>query len=136
MHIFIQMKPKPNSSRIGRRADKQGSRPPKGNQSGVEKSASGMQSSQYDPHGHQNQVIPNPDPVVIEQPPSKFKRQRWATEDYKNVVRAFFIAQLSPKSNLTQQTFDEWRKIVGNGYSSYLNPNKLANVRIGCMHPL
>ena len=129
MHPFILMKTNQKPSRIGRRADKQGSRPPEGNQSGVEKSASGMQSSQNDPHGHQNQVIPNPDPVVIEQPPSKFKRQRWATEDYKNVLRAFFIAQLSPKSNLTQQAFDEWRKIVGNGYRSYLNPNKLANVR-------
>ena len=62
------MKPNKKPYRIGRRAGQQGSRPPEGNQSGVEKSASGMQSSQDDPHGHQNQDIPNSDPVVIDKP--------------------------------------------------------------------
>ena len=130
MHLFIQMKPKPNSSRIGRRADKQGSRPPEGNQSGVEKSASGIQSSQNDPPGLQNQVLPNPDPVVIDKPSDKPKRMKWTIEDYQNVLRAFYTAQSKPKkSSLTQQTFDEWKKLVGNSYRTYLDPKKLANVR-------
>ena len=129
MHPFILMKPKQKPSRIGRRADKQGSRPPEGNQSGVEKSATGIQSLKNDPHGHQNQALPNPDPVVINSNPKKAKRLRWSHEDYKNVIRAYTIAQLQPTCKVTQQTYFEWRKIVGNDFRPNLDANKLANVR-------
>ena len=118
-----------NPSRIDRRAVKKGSRPPEGNQSGIEKYASGMKSSENDPHGHRNQDSPNPDPVAINVPSTKFKRMKWQTEDYKNVLRAFFMAQHRPNNKLTQQTYDEWRKIVGTEFRSYIDPNKLANVR-------
>ena len=103
MHFFILMKPHNKPYRIGRRAGNQGSRTPEGNQSGIEKSATGIQSSKDDPPGHQNQVLPNPDPAVIE-PKSKNKRQKWTIEDYKNVIRAYNIAQENPTDTLTRQT--------------------------------
>ena len=95
---------------------------------GFEKYASGMQSSQNDPQGNQDREKPNSDPVVIE-PPSIRKRQKWSPEDYQNVLRAFFIAQLNPTKQLQQQTFDEWRRIVGPDFRTYLDSNKLATVR-------
>ena len=129
MHLFIVMKPNQKPSRIGRRADKQGSRPPEGNQSGIVKSATGMKSSkENDPHGHQNQDQPKPDPVVIPSKP-KVSRQKWSVEDYKNVIRAYFTAQLQTSNKITQQTYDEWRKIVGVDFRSNIVPNRLANVR-------
>ncbi|XP_066926111.1 uncharacterized protein [Clytia hemisphaerica] len=54
---------------------------------------------------------------------------KWAIEDYENVLRAFYKAQQNPETTLTQQTYNEWRKIVGKDFRGYLNPNKLANVR-------
>ena len=59
----------------------------------------------------------------------KVKRTRWTKEEYKTVLRAFYTAQKNPTSNLTTQTFTEWRKIVGNEVRENLDSNKLANVR-------
>ncbi|XP_066930549.1 uncharacterized protein [Clytia hemisphaerica] len=128
MQHLILMKPKQKPYRIDCLAGYQGSRPSEGNQSGVEKSATGIQSSQNDPQGHQNRETTNSDPVVIE-PKNKPKRQKWTIEDYKNVIRAFTIAQENPIDTITRQTYTEWREIVGEVFRPTIDANKLANVR-------
>ena len=54
-------------------------------------------------------------------------RIKWTREDYKNVLRAFYIAKSRPNSNNTEQTFVEWRTIVGPHVCEDLNPNTLGN---------
>ena len=49
---------------------------------------------------------------------------KWSIEDYKNVLRAFFTAQLRPTKKLQQQTFDKWKKIVRPDYRKYLDADK------------
>ena len=44
-------------------------------------------------------------------------------------MRAFYTAQLTPRTNLTEQTYQEWRQIVGANYREYIDANKLSNVR-------
>ncbi|XP_063585358.1 uncharacterized protein LOC134762742 [Penaeus indicus] len=123
------MKTRNKSYRLVRRAGQQGTRPSGGNQPEVEKYASGTSSSEDDLPGNQNQDIPNPEPVVIPPKQPKAKRTRWTKEEYKTVLRAFYTAQKHPTTNLTAQSFTEWRKIVGNEVRENFNPNKLANVR-------
>ena len=89
-----------------------------------------LNSSEDDLPGNQNQDIPNPKPVVIPpNKPPKAKRTRWTKEEYKIVLRAFYTAQKNPIANLTEQTFIEWRKVVGNDVRENIDSNKLANVR-------
>ncbi|XP_063588611.1 uncharacterized protein LOC134765758 [Penaeus indicus] len=123
------MKTRNKSYRLVRRAGQQGTRPSGGNQPEVEKYASGTSSSEDDLPGNQNQDIPNPEPVVIPPKQPKAKRTRWTKEEYKTVLRAFYTAQKHPTTNLTAQSFTEWRKIVGNEVRENFNPNKLANVQ-------
>ena len=123
------MKTRNKSYRLVRRVGQQGTRPSGGNQPEVEKYASGTNSSEDDLPGNQNQENPNPEPAVIPPKQSKVKRTRWTKEEYKTVLRAFYTAHKNPTSNLTTQTFTEWRKIVGNDVRENLDPNKLANVR-------
>ena len=52
--------------------------------------------------------------------PPKAKRTQWTKEEYKTILRAFYIAQENPITNLTEQTLTEWMKV---------DSNKLANVR-------
>ena len=87
-----------------------------------------MNSSTNDLQGNQNQENPNPEPAVI-QPKQRERRTKWSSEDYRNVLRAFYIAQSNPMRNTTEQTYVEWRKLVGHNIRVYIDANKLANVR-------
>ena len=80
-----------------------------------------MQSSQNDQLGDQNQKITNPDPTVITGENKKKTKMKWSTEDYRNVLRAFYRAQLTTNKNITDQTYDEWRELVGKDYRKYIN---------------
>ena len=124
------MKTRSKSCRLVRRAGQQGTGHPGRNQPGIEKYATGINSSEDDLPGNQNQHIPNPEPAVI--PPSKppkAKRTRWTKEEFKTVLRAFYTAQKNAITNLTEQTSIEWRKLVGNDVHENIASNKLANVR-------
>ena len=89
-----------------------------------------MNSQTGDLSGFQNQEFPNSEPMVITSNIStRSKRIKWTREDYKNAQRALYIAQSIPNSNNTEQTFVEWRNIVGQHVREYLNPNTLGNVR-------
>ena len=123
------MQTRKNSSRIARRAVKKGARPSGPDSPEVEKSATESNSSQNDLSGHQNQDEPNSEPTVIKNTKQKEKRNKWSTEDYRNVLRAFYTAQLRPMGNVTQQTYEKWREIVGTEVRKYINANKLSNVR-------
>ena len=59
----------------------------------------------------------------------KAKRTRWTKEEYKTVLRAFYTSQKNYITNLIEQTFIEWRKVVGNDVRENIDSNKLANVR-------
>ena len=88
------MKTRSKSYCLVRRAGQQGTHPPGRNQPGIEKCATGINSSEDDLSGNQNQDIPNPEPVVI--PPNKppqAKRTRWTKEEYKTILRAFYTSQ-------------------------------------------
>ena len=88
------MKTRSKSYRLVRRAGQQGTHPLGRNQPGIEKCATGINSSEDDLSGNQNQDIPNPEPVVM--PPNKppqAKRTRWTKEEYKTILRAFYTAQ-------------------------------------------
>ena len=94
------------------------------------KCATGINSSEDDLPGNQNQDIRHHEPVVIPPyKPPKAKRTRWSKEEYKTVLRAFYTAQKNPITNLTEQTFIEWGKVVGNDVRENIDSNKLANVR-------
>ena len=124
------MKTRSKSYRLVRCAGQQGTRSPGRSQPGIKKCVTGINSSEDDLPGNQNQDITNPEPVVI--PPNKHpkaKRTRWTKEEYKTVLRAFYIAQKTPITNLTERTFIEWRKVVGNDVRENIDSNKLANVR-------
>eukprot|EP00794_Sanderia_malayensis_P013025 gene13025-14363_t len=115
------------SSRIARRAVHQEARPSGPDSPEVEKYATESDSSQGDLPGNQNQDIPNPEPAVITN--KKAKTNKWSNEDYRNVLRAFFTAQLRPMGNVTQDTYENWRKIVGPEFRTNIDAGKLGNVR-------
>ena len=74
--------------------------------------------------------MPNPEPEVIPpNKPPKAKLTRWTKEEYKTVLKAFYTAQYNPITNLTEQTFIEWRKVVGKDVRENIDSNKLANIR-------
>ena len=58
------MKTRSKSNHLVRRAGQQGTRPPGRKQPGIEKCATGVNTSEDDLPGNQNQDIPNPEPVV------------------------------------------------------------------------
>ena len=124
------MKTRSKSYCLVRCAGQQGMHPPGRNQPGIEKCSTGINSSEDDLPGNHNQDIPNPEPVVIPpNKPPKAKRTQWAKEEYRTVLRAVYTAQKNPITNLTEQTFIEWRKVVGNDVRENIDSNKLANVR-------
>ncbi|XP_042889217.1 uncharacterized protein LOC122264411 [Penaeus japonicus] len=114
-------------SRIARRAVHQGARPSGPDSPEVEKYATESDSSQDDLPGNQNQDITNPEPAVITN--QKAKRNKWSIEDYRSVLRAFFTAQLRPMGNVTQDTYENWREIVGPEFRTNIDAGKLGNVR-------
>ena len=80
------MKTRSKSYHLVRRASQQGTRPPGRSQPGIEKCGTGINSSEDDLPGNQNQDIPNPEPVVIPpNKPPKAKRTRWI----KNSIKPF-----------------------------------------------
>ena len=92
--LTFLMKTRSKSYRLVRRAGQQGTRPLGRNQRGIEKCAAGINSSEDDVPGNQNQDIPNPEPVVIPpNKPPKAKRTRWTKEEYKTVLRECYTAQ-------------------------------------------
>ena len=124
------MKTRSKSYRLVRRAGQQGMCPPGRNQPGIERCATEINSSEHDLPGAQDQDIPNPEPVVIPpNKPPKAKRTRWTKEEYKTVLRAFYTAPKNPITNLTEHTFIEWRKVVGNDVRENIDYHKIANVR-------
>ena len=54
------------------------------------------------------------------------------SEQYKEIVTVFYQALKKPKDNTTKQTYELWRQKVGE-HRSYINANKLANVRTDIM---
>ena len=88
------MKTRSKSYRLVRRAGQQVTRPPGRNHPGIEKCATGINSSEDGLPGNQNQDIPNFEPVVIPpNKPPKAKRTRQTKEEYITVLRAFYTAQ-------------------------------------------
>ena len=54
------------------------------------------------------------------------------SEEYKEIVTVFYQTLKKPKDNTTKQTYELWRQKVGE-HRSYINANKLANVRTDIM---
>ena len=113
------------SCRIGRRADKQGPRSPVGDQAGIEKYATGTNSTQNALEDHHTEDIPH---VAPPQNSTKASRQKWSREEYKEVMEAFYTASLNPKISVIQGTYDIWRASNPTNRMN-LDANKLANVR-------
>ena len=88
------MKTRSKSHHLFCRKGQQGKLPPGRKQPGIEKCATGINSTEDDLPGNQNQDIPNPEPVVTPpNKPPKAKRTRWTKEEYKTGLRAFYTAQ-------------------------------------------
>ena len=125
------MKTRSCTYRIDRRAGYQGPRPSASNQAEVEKLITGRNSSNERPGENQNREI-NLESPSLNQSTTKSKnktRIKWTREEYKQVLTAFYTAMDKPEENITEQTFNIWREMVGKNTREYLNPNKLANVR-------
>ena len=119
---------------IDRRAVEKGSRPSVANQAEVEKLDTSVGTSPTEPlTGTQNRKTSNlcPAEKPSQQKQSKVKstRSKWTREDYKTVITSFYEALDKPTNNITQQTYDIWRKKVGPEYKKYIDSNKLGNVR-------
>ena len=54
------------------------------------------------------------------------------SEEYKEIATVFYQTLKKPKDNTTKQTYELWRQKVGE-HRSYINANKLANVRTDIM---
>ena len=91
---------KNNSCRITRRADEQGMRPTGRDQPSIKKSTTGISPPVDDPLVHQNGD--NPESGTLDLPSNqntnktKPKRLKWSKEEYKEVMSAYYKAQLSP----------------------------------------
>ena len=98
------MKTRSKSYHLVCRVGQLGTCSPGRNQPGIKKYATGINSSEDDLPGNQNQDIPNPEPVVITpNKPPKAKRTPWTKEEYKTVLIAFYTSQKSPITNRTER---------------------------------
>ena len=116
--------------RITRRADQQGVCSPVRNQGGVEKLDAGTNlPTNTSLVGKQNREKPNLGPLNLSTTQNKHKRIKRTKEEYKGVMRAFFMAKHAPsRRNNSSRTYEIW--ITANpDKRPNLDPNKLANVR-------
>ena len=119
------------SSRIARRAVKQGARPSVMEQAEIEKLVTGTNFSIENLHGNQNQEESNPGPsdTPLHQIRTKGKRMKWTREDYKLVLYTYYCALEKPsETNCTTKTYKTWRN-SNKDVRPYIDANKLANVR-------
>ena len=109
----------------------QEARPSEGNQSEVEKSVPGTNSStNNEPLGHQNRNTSNIGPANSQtNKPTSGKRTPWTREEYSQVMKSFYSALERPTSNTTNTTYGIWRNAGGDDISPYIDAGKLANVR-------
>ena len=99
-----------------------------GNQAGIEKYATGTNSTQNAPEDDHTEDIPQRGPhVAPPQNPTKASRQKWSREEYKEVMEAFYTASLNPNTSVIQGTYDIWRASNPTNRLN-LDANKLANV--------
>ena len=113
--------------RIGRLADKQGSRLQ--GQLEAEKSITETNSFSDDQIAPQNRNS-NPGPSELSSNTCQSeKRLRWSREEYKDVVKAYFMALKTPTKKMLAQTYDIWRNKVGNDTHPNVNANTLGNLR-------
>ena len=119
-----------NSCRIGRPADQQRPRPPAGNQAGIEKSATGTNSTHEVLEDIHNEENPHRGPLATSTVnPSKVTRQKWTREEYKQVMEAFYKATNNPsETTTTKAAYNIWR-LQNPTARPNLDANKLANVR-------
>ena len=116
--------------RIDRPADYQGSRHSVLNQAEGEKLASGSNSQTNGLLVNQN--LDNPNPELTE--PSQIKRtatkrHKWTREEYEQVLTAYYTALHKPERNITNQTYEIWRDLVGFNRHQNMDANKLGNTR-------
>ena len=107
-------------STTSRRIPTENEHAPKANSSQVQKRASDGQSTEDSP-----QRTPLTAQLNLTK---KNYKQKWTTEEYKEVMYAYYDTCLSNKQNITKESFETWRK---RNPTQRLNmdPNKLANVR-------
>ena len=117
--------------RIGRRADKQGPRSPARNQAGIEKYATGTNSPQNKvPEENHAEDTPQRGllPTTTENPPRR-TRKKWTRDEYKEIMEAYYTSIIRPsETNTTVETYNIWRR-QNPTKRTYLDANKLANVR-------
>ena len=120
------------SSRIPRRAVKQGARPSMVNQVEVEKCTTGANSSNTKAlESFQDESTTQIGPLdsrstnqILKKP-----RQKWTREEYKQVMIAYYQALEQPSNkNTTNRAYELWRKDNVDNRAT-IDKNKLANVR-------
>ena len=118
-----------NSNRIGRHPAKKGPRSPVRNQTGLEKSATGTNSSHQESEESHAEITSHNGLQRSKNTPTKSNRTKWTREEYMNVMEAYYNAVSHPSgSSTTQNTYDIWRKSNPDS-RLYIDPNKLSNVR-------
>ena len=118
------------TGRITRRADQQGVRSPVRNQAGVEKLDAGTNlPTSTCLVGNQNREKPNLGPLNLSTTQNKHKRIKWTKEEYKGVMRAFYMAKHNPsRGNNSSRIYEIWRTANPDKRPN-LDPKKLANIR-------
>ena len=120
------------SYRIARLAGQQGVRPSVLDQPEVEKLATESKSSITQSfQGHQDGRIPNPGPgnSTLDQAEKK-TRNKWAREEYKDVMYCSYVTLENPIMTNTDGTFNKWCERNSNNETlTYSDANMLANLR-------
>ena len=99
------------------------------NQTGIEKSATGTNSTQQESEEPHAEVTPQNGLLRLNNTPSKSDRIKWTREEYINVMETYYNALSHPSgSSTTQNAYDIWRKSNPDS-RLYIDPNKLSNVR-------
>lgn len=94
--------------------------------------ASGTNSTPQGSNGNRNETLSHHGPLDTDQGATESRRksrQKWTSEEYKQVMEAYYTASLNPShQSVTKETYQIWRE-KNPSTRMNLDYNKLANVR-------
>ena len=126
----MSLQPTKSLLRIGRRAGQQGPRSPVRDQAGIEKFATGTDSTHQPVEEPHAEDTPHSGLLcTTTKIPTKGNRQKWSREEYKDVMEAYYNASFNPTdTSTTKAAYNIWRE-KHPADRLHMDANKLSNVR-------